>query len=238
MTGGLQGCEHLENGVKSMVELACKTQLDGVLNSIEEKYETVLAEQCEKIKQTLIDNGVDTTDVKEKECLDDGAAKLDEETQAERDNMTALCVAEMSNYTDFSSMQDKVQKFIDNNKVEIDLQGKLDQALEDLKDEAQKGIDGAKDSINDGLDHVSDKIGDDDDDDETSAAHGSNTTRLYAALRISAMGSGSAATMSLFGAALVALAGLLALVRRGASRQGDAEQHEMLAAGEDSEIGQ
>merc|ERR1712129_214779 len=96
------------------------------------------------------------------------------------------------------------------------------------------GIDGAKDSINDGLDHVSDKIGDD----ETNAAHGSNTTRLYAALRISAMGSGSAATMSLFGAALVALAGLLALVRRGASRQGVAEQHEMLAAGEDSEIGQ
>merc|ERR1712129_438363 len=209
---------------------------------IEENYGNLLAKQCEKIKQTLIDNGVDTTDVKEKECLDDGAAKLDEETQAEKDNMTAQCIAEMSNFTDFTSIKDKVQTFIDSNKVEIDFKGKLDQALSDLKDEAQKGLDDAKDKINDGFDHVSDKIGDDDDDDETTAAHGlntTNTTRLYSALRFPAMGSSSVGTVFLFGAALVALAGLLGLVRRGVSRPvGDAEQHEMLAAGDDSEIGQ
>merc|ERR1712029_65544 len=107
---------------------------------------------------------------------------------------------------------------------------------------------GTRDHINDGLDDISDSI-DGEDDDEKSAAEegknddetsdvakgkGENTTRLFVARQILTMDSSSVVTVSLFGAALVALAGLLALVRRGVSRQvGDTEQHELLAAGEE-----
>lgn len=251
MSGGLQGCAMLEQGINTTVEVTCKLRLGTILDGVEKKYDDLVKELCDKIKNGTKEKGVDVNDAL-KDCKSQGVSTVKEETKAEKANLTAQCINDLKNVTDLGSIKDKVKSLIDDYKPDLDLGEKLDEALADLKEEAQKAVNKTRDHLNDGLDEISDSIdGKDDDEDEKKAAEkekdakggndetsavekGENATRLFAAHQSLTMDSSSVVTVSLFGVALVALAGLLALVRRGVSRQvGDTEQHELLAAGEE-----
>lgn len=259
ITCALEGCSGL---MQSGIDLACRTKLEDVLNDIEKAAEDKLAEFCNETKHKLIDSGLDTTDVKDTPCFQEGQVNLTDQTKAEIDEYAQQCIDKLNNASNLTALAQSVKDFIKESTPDIDLQGKLDQTLSDLRDEAKKqidkvgnatdaikdgikdGIDDAKDSVNDGLDSVSDSLGDDDDDESTGSSSGSSSeepARLFDAHtshHLGFPGSGSFAMAGMMGAAVVALAGLLALARRSASRQiGGQEQHEVLVA-EDSESGQ
>merc|ERR1719188_839605 len=99
MAVSLQGCELLAQHVEAAIKTVCENQLDDLLNKVEEQYHATLAEQCEKLKQVLIDKGLDTSAVKEKECIDNATEKVDAEVQAEKENATQACVDKLSNFT-------------------------------------------------------------------------------------------------------------------------------------------
>jgi len=233
----LQGCsETINKHITSLIESSCAAATGGQVNEAKKKLMVELRHRCSQASE----NG--TLTELYQQCLDEGATALEADVDAAGEKATADCVEKLQAAADGRDINNVVQKAHDLihsslfnltetvhkhiNETAQHIHDQAKDALDTVKGGANDAIDGAKDKLDevkDGVNgHIDGAHGHNDDALDAVQAH-IEGQRLFSMVRLPGTKAGSSTVACLSGAALLAVAGLVVVVRR-ASRQAVAEQ--------------
>lgn len=236
----LQGCtEAINKHITNAIEQSCAAATSGLGAEAEKKFLAELGQRCKE-------NTEDGT-LKElyQQCLDDGAETIKEDMEAANKKATADCVEKLSaaaSGRDIKNVLQNAQDLIQASYFNLtdSIHKRINQTAQHIHEEAKDALDAVKDGANGAIEDAKDKLDEVKDgvnqridnaqgavndavDSVQDTVNGDEPERLFSMVRLPSTTAGSSTVACFSGAALLAVAGLVVVVRR-ASRQAAVEQ--------------
>lgn len=207
----LSGCGDsgsLLGSVSTMIGSVCKTTIEGYLVKAEEKYDNVVIDRCNELRDVYHQKLVGKTEADEfyNKCINTAGASVDENKDKQLDNYTSLCSDSLkdSSVSSWSEITAKVKEFFSSNDLEAGFDGTVGSEVNSTLDDFVDNYDFAK------------------------------PQRLYdSGIRsVASVGINSVALACVIGGMLAGAAGLVAVFRRSSHQLVD-----NLIEGEESDLG-